>query len=162
MEGKAMRNKLVLMAFISTFATVLFWFVAPSWASIRDGGASLDEAFNPFGGTRAQWDALAEVGGVQKHDRWHGLPVSKANLRFDSAGNVVEIAISTSQAMATVREIREPINNICGFKEKDWNMTTSSNFLSGTAENSRCKAEYLPVDEEYWTYTIRRQAKITK
>ena len=88
--------------------------------------------------------------------------MSKAKLRFDSTGRVVEIAMSTEQSAATVREIREPINEICGFREKDWDMSTNDNFLSGTAENTRCRAEYLPEDNKYWTYTVRRQARLDK
>ncbi|MDP1734033.1 MAG: hypothetical protein Q8L44_06675 [Sulfuritalea sp.] len=129
-------------------------------APAGDGRAALDEVFNPFGGTRVQWDALAERGGVQRDDRWNGLPVSKADARFDAAGRVVEIALSTSQLLATVREIREPINKICGFREQDWKMTGIGNFLSGAAENTRCKARYLPEDEKYWTYSIQRQGKV--
>jgi hypothetical protein len=160
MEDKTMRKMTYPIAALSTLAAVLFWFVAPSGASIGDGRAALEEVFNPFGGTRAQWDALAESGGVQKDDRWNGLPVSKANARFDAAGRVVEVAISTSQLLATVREIREPINRICGFKDQDWKMTGIGNFLSGAAENTRCKARYLPEDEKYWTYSIQRQGKV--
>lgn len=155
-----MRKMTYLIAAISTLAAVLSWFIVPSAASIGDRRAALEDVFNPFGGTRVQWDALAESGGVRKDDRWNGLPVSKADARFDAAGKVVEIAISTNQLLATVREIREPINQICGFKEKDWKMTGIGNFLSGAAENTRCKARYLPEDEKYWTYSIQRQVKV--
>ena len=157
-----MPNRIHLLATASSLAAVALWFVAPSGASLPKPVASLEGAANPFGGTRAQWDALSAGGGVQKHDRWHGLPVSKAKLRFDSTGRVVEIAMSTEQSAATVREIREPINEICGFREKDWDMSTNDNFLSGTAENTRCRAEYLPEDNKYWTYTVRRQARLDK
>ena len=157
-----MRHKIHLIAVVATCAAVVFWFVTPSGASIRNADASLEEVLNPFGGTRAQWEAFTEDGGVQKHDRWHGLPVSKANPRFDSAGKVVEITVSTNQLVATPREIRESIDEICGFKEKDWEMTSSGNFLSGTAENSRCRADYLPEEDKYWTYSIRRQARLAK
>lgn len=157
-----MRKDAGLITVLAVFAAVLFSFVAPGGASIRHGGDGLEQVLNPFGGTRAQWNALAEDGGVQKHDRWNGLPVGKANVRFDPAGKVVEILISTSQTMATVREIRDPINRICGFKEKDWDTTTSGSFLSGTAENSRCSAKYLPEGEKYWTYSIRRQGRAAK
>ena len=157
-----MRKDALLITVLAVFAAVLFSFVAPSGASIRDAGAGLEEALNPFGGTRDQWNALTEDGGVQKHDRWNGLPVSKAHVRFDPAGKVVEILLSTNQALATVREIRDPINRICGFKERDWDMTTSGSFLSGTAENARCSAKYLPEDEKYWAYSIRRLAKAAK
>jgi hypothetical protein len=149
-----------LAAVVSSLCAVLLWFVVPSGASARNGGADLEDVINPFGGTREQWEAINRDGGLQKHDRWNGLPVSKASLRFDSVGNVVEIAVSTSQLLATVREIREPINRICGFKEPDWDMTTSSNFLSGSAENSRCKAAYLPEEDKFWTYSIKRRARL--
>jgi hypothetical protein len=160
MEDKIMLIKNYLIATLSTIAAGLFWIALPTGASVRDDHAGLEEVFSPFGGTRARWAKLTEDGGVQEHQRWNNLPVSKANLRFDSAGKVVEITISTSQTMATVREIREPINKICGFKETDWDMTTSGNALSGNAENSRCKARYLPEDDKFWTYSIRRQTKV--
>lgn len=121
-----MRKDACLITVLAIFAAVLFSFVVHSGASVRHGGDVLEEALNRFGGTRLQWNALADDGGVQEHDRWN------------------------------------PINRICGFKEKDWDMTSSGNFLSGTAENSRCSARYLPEGEKYWTYSIRRLAKAAK
>jgi hypothetical protein len=160
MEDRAMRNTIYLLTVISAIAISTIWFVVPSGASIHQQDVGLEQVANPFGGTRTQWDLLTEDGGVQKHNRWHGLPVSKAKLRFDSAGNVLEVAISTDQTKATVREIRESINSLCGFRETDWRMTTSGSFPSGSAENSRCKANYLPEDDKYWAYSIKRQAKV--
>jgi hypothetical protein len=160
MEDKTMNKTSSLITLGSAVAVATLWLVGTGGPSIGQTDAVLEEVANPFGGTRAQWEVLAGDGGVQKHNRWHSLPVTKANVRFDTTGKVIEIAISTDQTLATAREIREPINKICGFKETDWDVTTSGNFLSGSAENSRCKASYLPEDNKYWTYSIKRQARV--
>jgi hypothetical protein len=138
----------------------------PGTAGARSAGAGarplnrLEAATSPFGGRKSAWAPFQEAGGLDAQDQWFGLSLRSVELRYDRDGNVIEFAGSAERASTPVARIRQAINGLCGLAETDWERQVRDDFVSGQAENERCKAVYLPENRSRWTFAVTRKGPV--
>ena len=138
----------------------------PGAAGARSAGAGarplnrLEAATSPFGGRKSAWAPYQEAGGLDAQDQWFGLALRSVELRYDRDGNVIEFAGSAERASTPVAHIRQAINGLCGVAEPDWERQVRDDFVSGQAENERCKAVYLPENRSRWTFAVTRKGPL--
>ena len=116
----------------------------------------IEKAINPFGGSRSLVADFRDAGGINKFSEWFGLEVQGYRLQFDSQGNVGTVALQIP-ADTPPLEIRQVLNDLCGFSESDWKREDRGNFISGEANNAKCMGLYSPADRSSWMVTLQRK-----
>lgn len=166
-EGDCLREGSMTLSGKVTSPEFIFQFDAVGPPGARLGGAApgrmsnaLEAATSPFGGRKSAWAPFQESGGLDRQNRWFGIELRSVELRYDREGNVVEFAGSTSRTGTTVTRIRQVINGLCGLTEEQWKREVRDDYVSGEAENERCKAVYLPENRSNWTFALTRKVSL--
>ena len=166
-EGDCLREGSMTLGGKVTNPEFIFQFDGVGAPGARLGGAApgrmsnaLEAATSPFGGRKSAWAPFQESGGLDKQNRWFGIELRSVELRYDREGNVVEFAGSTSRTGTTVARIRQVINGLCGLTEEQWKREVRDDYVSGEAENERCKAVYLPENRSNWTFALTRKVSL--
>jgi hypothetical protein len=166
-EGDCLREGSMTLGGKVTSPEFIFQFDGVGAPGARLGGAApgrmsnaLEAATSPFGGRKSAWAPFQESGGLDKQNRWFGIELRSVELRYDREGNVVEFAGSTSRTGTTVARIRQVINGLCGLTEEQWKREVRDDYVSGEAENERCKAVYLPENRSNWTFALTRKVSL--
>jgi hypothetical protein len=116
----------------------------------------LERALNPFGGNRTLVNDFRDAGGVNKFSDWFGIDIQGYNVQFDKDGNVVTIALQVPMETAPL-ELRQVINDLCGFSESEWKKEDKGGFISGEANNQKCMGLYSPANRNSWMVTVQRK-----
>jgi hypothetical protein len=104
----------------------------------------LEDAIDPFTGSREKWSEFTDNGGLNHVNDFYGMSVEGITVQWKDNISLRLAVMNVSKAMAP-KKIREALNRACKTNESDWQKEDGA-LTRGEVHNGKIRCDYITND----------------